>query len=281
MAIKLNIKPKKKRGGARVGAKQNIKKYVNPKSRPVLPKASYGKGVKVGNIVISVANARKILTHYNASVEIQGRIWLMRTSELEKELKNFTPIKKGDKYVFRHNRKINYESPAYFARHRSNLSYGRDLIKKEVVKEKKAKVKATHRVHQAKSEVPRPQYIRKYDKKDLQAMKVSELKAIAKKEGHSGYSKLKKDQLVMILGKTKINGSKKGAKSKTHKGDMDYTTKKGDKDFHQKGKDVKKSTRPYGVWTIKTLKTELKKRGHKGLEGLKKRELFNMLQKKK
>ena len=37
----------------------------------------------------------------------------------------------------------------------------------------------------------------------------------------------------------------KGAESKTHKGDKDYTTKKGDKDFHEKGHDVKKARKPY------------------------------------
>ena len=276
----MSIKPKK-RGGARVGAKQNRKRYVNPKSRPPLSKANYGKGVKVGNIMVSVGTARKILTHYNASVEIQGRIWLMRTSELEKELKNFTPVKSGGKYRFQHNKRVSYKSPAYFARQRSNLAYGRDLIKKEVVKAKKAKVKATHRVHQKKSEVPKSQYIKKYGKSTLSAMKVSELKAIAKKEGHKGYSGLRKAQLITILGRKTMSGSKtsktgKGAKSKTHKGDKDYTTKKGNKDYHQKGKDVKKTKRPYGVWTIKTLKTHLKKMGMKGFEGLSKRDLYNM-----
>ena len=39
--------------------------------------------------------------------------------------------------------------------------------------------------------------------------------------------------------------STKGSKSKTHKGDMDYTTKRGDADFHQKGHNVKKLTIPY------------------------------------
>ena len=33
--------------------------------------------------------------------------------------------------------------------------------------------------------------------------------------------------------------SSKGDKSKTHPGDMDYTTKRGDKDFHRKGHNVK------------------------------------------
>tara|TARA_R100000664_G_scaffold10169_1_gene16843 strand:- start:2570 stop:3076 length:507 start_codon:yes stop_codon:yes gene_type:complete len=37
----------------------------------------------------------------------------------------------------------------------------------------------------------------------------------------------------------------KGAASKTHPGDKDYTTKKGDKDFHEKGHDVKKARKPY------------------------------------
>ncbi len=44
--------------------------------------------------------------------------------------------------------------------------------------------------------------------------------------------------------KTK-SSSKKGSKSKTRPGDLDYTTKKGDKDFHQGGKDIKKKKRPY------------------------------------
>ena len=37
----------------------------------------------------------------------------------------------------------------------------------------------------------------------------------------------------------------KGAKSKTHKGDKDYTTKRGDKDFHRKGHNVHKKRAPY------------------------------------
>ncbi len=43
----------------------------------------------------------------------------------------------------------------------------------------------------------------------------------------------------------KMTGEKKGDKSKTHKGDMDYTTKKGNSDYHRGGKDVKLSKRPY------------------------------------
>lgn len=37
--------------------------------------------------------------------------------------------------------------------------------------------------------------------------------------------------------RTPIGKGMKGSKSKTHKGDMDYTTKKGDKDFHRMGHD--------------------------------------------
>ena len=44
---------------------------------------------------------------------------------------------------------------------------------------------------------------------------------------------------------------KKGSKSKTRKGDKDFTTKKGDKDFHEKGKDVKKKRSPYQAFVSK------------------------------
>ena len=37
----------------------------------------------------------------------------------------------------------------------------------------------------------------------------------------------------------------KGAPSKTRPGDKDYTTKSGDKDFHEAGKDVKKKRAPF------------------------------------
>jgi|14_taG_2_1085336.scaffolds.fasta_scaffold04239_4 acetylglutamate synthase len=59
--------------------------------------------------------------------------------------------------------------------------------------------------------------------------------------------------LTMNLHHEKKNASKprtfkvgkKGTPSKTHKGDQNFTTKRGDKDFHRRGKDVKKSRRPY------------------------------------
>lgn len=37
----------------------------------------------------------------------------------------------------------------------------------------------------------------------------------------------------------------KGSMSKTHKGDMDFTTKKGDKDFHRGGQDIVEKNAPY------------------------------------
>lgn len=36
-----------------------------------------------------------------------------------------------------------------------------------------------------------------------------------------------------------------GTKSKTHKGDKNFTTKKGDKDFHRNRHDIKKKRNPY------------------------------------
>lgn len=47
-------------------------------------------------------------------------------------------------------------------------------------------------------------------------------------------------------------GYKKGSKSKTRKGDMDFTTKRGDKVFHQKKHYVKKSRKPYSL-TLKNM----------------------------
>lgn len=42
-----------------------------------------------------------------------------------------------------------------------------------------------------------------------------------------------------------MRGEKKGDISKTRSGDLDYTTKKGDKDFDQKGKRIVKKRKPY------------------------------------
>ena len=40
-------------------------------------------------------------------------------------------------------------------------------------------------------------------------------------------------------------GYHKGSRSKTHKGRKDFTTKKGSKVFHRKGRYVRKTRRPY------------------------------------
>jgi len=47
----------------------------------------------------------------------------------------------------------------------------------------------------------------------------------------------------LFLGKT---GSTKGTKSKTHTGDLNYTTKKGDKVYHQRNHYIRKTHKPYG-----------------------------------
>jgi len=52
----------------------------------------------------------------------------------------------------------------------------------------------------------------------------------------------------------------KGSKSKTHKGDLNYTTKKGDKDFHEDGHLVKKTYKPFDAHKGSVSKT------HAGLD---------------
>ena len=44
---------------------------------------------------------------------------------------------------------------------------------------------------------------------------------------------------------TRRRRSTKGTRSKTHRGRLNYTTKKGDKVFHRKGHYVRKSRKPY------------------------------------
>jgi len=41
--------------------------------------------------------------------------------------------------------------------------------------------------------------------------------------------------------------SVKGSPSKTRPGDLDYTTKKGDRDFHQRHHDIRRSRDPFKV----------------------------------
>ena len=49
----------------------------------------------------------------------------------------------------------------------------------------------------------------------------------------------------IFLGKTKKRRSTRGTKSKTHRGRLNYTTKKGSKVFHRKHHYVRKSRKPY------------------------------------
>ena len=51
--------------------------------------------------------------------------------------------------------------------------------------------------------------------------------------------------LYLSLPSVYTMGSKKGTRSKTHPGRKNYTTKKGDKVFHRKGKYVRLSRKPY------------------------------------
>ena len=85
-----------------------------------------GTGVKVDGITISVQDARKILTHYNARMEVQGKIWLMRTGQLEKELSRFKATHKGGgKYVFTAKAGRRYTSPEYHIRGITAATAGR------------------------------------------------------------------------------------------------------------------------------------------------------------
>tara|TARA_B100000989_G_C19340542_1_gene384781 strand:- start:103 stop:327 length:225 start_codon:yes stop_codon:yes gene_type:complete len=56
-----------------------------------------------------------------------------------------------------------------------------------------------------------------------------------------------KELLTLMSGgsRKKHRSSKKGTASKTHPGDKNYTTKKGDKDYHEKHHDIKKKHRPF------------------------------------
>ena len=55
------------------------------------------------------------------------------------------------------------------------------------------------------------------------------------------------DYLAMNLHheKNHFKVGRKGTKSKTRKGDMNFTTKRGDKDYHRGGKDIKQKRAPF------------------------------------
>ena len=56
-------------------------------------------------------------------------------------------------------------------------------------------------------------------------------------------------------------GFRKGTRSKTHRGRKNFTTKKGDKVFHHKGKYIRKSRKPY---THSRRKRSTKRRTRRG-----------------
>ena len=62
---------------------------------------------------------------------------------------------------------------------------------------------------------------------------------------------------------TRKRRSTKGTRSKTHPGRKNYTTKKGDKVFHRKGKYVRKSRKPYSKKRMSTKGTR-RRRSTKG-----------------
>ena len=61
-------------------------------------------------------------------------------------------------------------------------------------------------------------------------------------------------------GRRKSRSSKKGTASKTHPGDKNYTTKKGDKFYHINNHDVKKKNKPYTKKQKRNRKRSQKKR---------------------
>ena len=123
---------KAKAGGAK--ASKNFKYSTKAAGSKNASNVDYGKagvkgksgGVRVGNITISVQDARKVLTHFNAKMEVQGRIWLMRADQLTKELAKFSVKKtKEGKYTFHHRSQLRYSSPPMFLRGMTSATSGR------------------------------------------------------------------------------------------------------------------------------------------------------------
>ena len=85
------------------------------------------------------------------------------------------------------------------------------------------------------------EHVKRYAKKHKMSYKEAMGKARPSYKGGKG-KQTKKDKKDESKG---MKGKHKGSKSKTHKGDKDFTTKKGSKDFHEDGKDVKKKRKPY------------------------------------
>lgn len=87
----------------------------------------------------------------------------------------------------------------------------------------------------------------------------------------TGVYKLHKGEMVVpasqakalagLIGKKpRKSGPKKGARSKTHPGDMDFTSKRGDKVHHIGGKDVKRKRAPFARKAAPKRKAPARKR---------------------
>jgi len=77
----------------------------------------------------------------------------------------------------------------------------------------------------------------------LNAMKVGETTEYKGKT--LKITRLLKQRVSLAMTLKGMRGEKKGSVSKTHKGEQDYSTKKGSRDFHQKSHDIKKKRKPY------------------------------------
>ena len=70
---------------------------------------------------------------------------------------------------------------------------------------------------------------------------IAEVDAVLQQGGKRRKSRSRKSR----RGSRKRGRSVRGSRSKTHPGDLNYTTKRGDKDFHRRGHNVRLSRRPY------------------------------------
>lgn len=188
-------------------------------------------GVRVGDIKISVGDARKILTHYNAKMEIQGRIWLMRGNELEKELKNFTYKKSGAKYIFKHRSNRRYTSPAYHLRGMTDAKETKGY-EKEAIKQAKVLDKADKAAKKAAAKKKKQKKQTKKDKKD-------------ESKGMTG-------QKAGTKSKTKVNFPKSKKKKKTLKEAKADAMMKDRKTFQHNKKKYKLNKQQSGYTLVKS-----------------------------
>ena len=72
---------------------------------------------------------------------------------------------------------------------------------------------------------------------------IEKVKSVQKRDGCS-YKQ------AMTTASREKRGGKKGDKSKTHPGDLDYSTKKGDYMYHEDDHNVKKKSKPYTKGTV-------------------------------